>query len=446
MPEFYVDDGYSAKDMKRPQLQRLLEDVQRGDTYVVITTKLDRLSRKLYETLKMVETLQRHNTRYYCCNIDIDFSTPQGMLMLQQMGSFAEFEREMIRERVRDNLQSIAKKSSVTKKTFTRPCYGYNIVDGKYIIDPKQAEIVRMSVDMSMQGIGCRNIAKHLNELGMLTRYNKTWTETQIRLLLSRETLSGKIVYNRTYKKNGRTYVRPESEWIIIEDHHEPIIDEASFEELQAVMSTRKVAHKQADNSRWLLSGLIYCTHCGSKMKGVGYRDPNKFQKTSNSAIYLCSNYHKSGGCFHHFIRKNDVEGVVVDHIQSIAQGVGEKIVPMVAPRKEVVNERKLIEDQLRKIDQKMQKQIEAFEEDLISASDLKKARERLDQQRAALLSSLESMNEVATTNQVHSNVNKLLPDVLSTDRIIAKRAIRRVIERIEITDGSKVEIVFRNL
>lgn len=442
-PIFYVDDGYSGKDMKRPQIRRLLEDLKKGMYAIVITTKLDRLSRKLYETLKFLETLQLHGTRYYCCNMDLDFSTPQGMLMLQQMGSYAEFEREMIRERVRDNMLSIARKSTATKKAFTTPCYGYDVVDGKYVINQEEAKHVLIMVEMAMRGEGSRSIAKHINELGAKSKFNRSWSETTIRQLLSRETLYGQLVYNRSYKKNGRTLVRPKEEWIVIDNHHEPIISEEIYNELQSIMERRKVASKQADNSRYLLSGLLYCGHCDSKMKGIfinktKYPDRKTFK-------YLCSNYHKSGGCFYHAVFRDDLEAYIIEEIKYVAEHLESGKNQLVkAPKKEEVSHQHDFELQLKKLDQKMQKQIEAYEEDLISAADLKKARERIDQQRAAVMEMMQGAQQAAAADsddEVTSNAKKHLKSVLSEDRLESKVGIRQVIHKITITNGEKVKI-----
>lgn len=450
VPAFYIDDGYSGKDMKRPELSRLLADVQKGKYSVVITTKLDRLSRRLYDTLKMVEQFQRYDCRYKCINVDVDFSTPQGMLMLQQMGSFAEFEREMIRERVRDNMLSIARKSSETKKAFTVPCFGYDVVDGIYQINEHESKVVRMMVDWFLEGMGTREIAKRLNYSTppIKTRNGLSWQDASIKQILSKETLYGTLVYNRTYKKNGKTYTRPQEEWIVIEDHHPAIITKEEWQQIQSILEGRQIARKQADNERWLLSGLMYCGHCGEKMKGIftvrkKYPEPRNFR-------YICSGYTKKGLCFHHTIQRDEIEQLIHEELKDIATSAQPNRLQLVtsSPR-DSVDDRKQIEVRLEKLNQKMQRQIEAYEDELISAEDLKRARERIDQERKQLQSELDkllSSPDGGQSEKVADNAKRLSGKLNSENRLELKHAFRQLVSKIVIHNGGEVEVVYKGI
>lgn len=443
VPTFYEDDGYSAKDMRRPALTRLLEDVKKGKFDLVITTKLDRLSRKLSDILHIVESLSNHNCNYTSTSQAFDTSTPQGKLMLQMLGAFAELEREMISERVRDNMKSIARNS---KKAITVPCYGYDVIDGQFVINEEEAKNVRMMADMMLSGKGTRFIAKKLNDIGAKSKTGKHWSETTVRQLLERETLIGQMVYNRSYKKNGRTLIRPQEEWIVIEDHHEPILEEETFYEMQRLKDSRKHSNKHADNEKWLLSGLVICSHCGAKMIGKGYiKNYKKNNRSAEYLRYICSAYQKKGLCFHHQIDRDGLEQAIIYAVKQLSTVTQpNKLHLVVSHTKQEFNELEMLQARLRKLDQKMQKQIEAFEDDLISGQDLKRARERIDEERKTITQSIEEINlsgGSANNNKIVSNAKRLLNDVLSDDRLTVKNAIRKLVNQIVVTDGADVEI-----
>jgi site-specific DNA recombinase len=451
-PVFYVDDGYSGKNMKRPELTRLLRNVEAGEVAMVITTKLDRLSRKLYHTLKIIDQLQRCHCKYTCLNMDMDLNTPQGMLMLQNMGSFAEFEREMTRERVRDNLLSIARKASETKKAFTIPCYGYDTVDEKFVINEEEAENVRMIVNWLLEGYGPRLIATRLNspEYNVKTKVGGLWYPNTVRQLVKRETLFGALVYNRTYRRNGegKTLKRPKEEWIVIEDHHPAIIDRETWEEIQITLQGRKRSHKQANNERWLLSGLLYCGHCGHKMVGYArHKHVKATNKIQDYFRYKCAGYTEKGICYHHWIDRDDIENLVVDQLKEIAaSSQPSKLQLVISATKSNEDELRDLQIKLERLDQKMQRQIEAYEDELISADDLKRARQRIDDDRVRLhaeIDKLKSGETEGSVDKVASSVKKRENQIGSGDRLTQKNAIRQLIHSITIYNGEDVEIKY---
>lgn len=451
-PEFFIDDGYSGKDMRRPELSRLLQAVENGEIHLVVTTKLDRLSRRLYDTLKIVEQMQRHNCKYVCLNLSMDLNTPQGMLMLQNMGSFAEFEREMIRERVRDNLISIAKKSGVTKKAFTTPCYGYNLEDGRFVINEEEMRVVRMIGEWILNGDGPKLIASRLNSpvYNVRTKQGGYWHDNTIRNLMRRETLYGAFIYNRTYKRNGtgKQLTRPKEEWIVVEDHHPAIFDKDEWDEIQIALSSRKRSMKQTSNERWLLSGLLICGHCGGKM--AGYARHKKLESNGQMKDYFrykCQTYTSQGLCFHHWIDRDDIEELVIHRLKEISESMQPHLLQIaVSTSKSEDDEMRDLTIRLERLDQKMQRQLEAFEDDLISAEDLKRARQRIDEERSKIVAELERIkngDSRGSTDRVASHIRKRDSQLQSDDRLIQKNAIRQLIHSITIYNGEEVEIMF---
>lgn len=301
-PTFYIDDGYSAKNLNRPAIQRLLKDVQQRKIDVILTAKLDRFCRNLLDLLQTVDMLDEFKCNFVSASESFDTSTAVGRMVLQLLGVFAEFERERISERVKDNMLSIAKH---TNKAITQPCYGYDIVDGQYVINEQEAEYVRLMFDLAEQGHGHRMIAKILNERGAKTKRGKMWDQVNVKRLMQTETIAGIMVYNKRDSRNGKVVERDKSEWIIKENNHPAIIPPERFERVQEIFRSRSRARKHADNETYLLTGLVKCKHCGKNMKGSTSRHKTKYNEYTYYR-YICSSYVLGYGCKHHAVHRDD--------------------------------------------------------------------------------------------------------------------------------------------
>lgn len=431
-PTLYIDDGYSAGTLKRPAIKKLFKDVEKNKVDIVLTSKLDRFCRNLLDLLQTVEFLKTHNCNYVSASESFDTSTAVGRMVLQLLGVFAEFERERTRERVKDNMTSLAKN---TDKAITQACYGYDIIDGKYVINDIEARNVEYIFDLVEEGHGSRMIAKMLNDRGVTTKRGKLWDQTNVKRLIKTETLSGTRIYNKRKTENGKVVMRPESEWIISENNHPAIIEPERFKRAQDILKARGRGRRHADGETYLLTGLVKCGHCGGNMKGQTSRNKNKYGEYTYYR-YICSSYVSGYGCKYHAAHRDDIEKKVIDIIADIASSSNKKLkVKVVAKSSE--EELKELELQMDRINQRMQRQIEAYENLLISADDLKRARERIDLEREELQRKIEETkeNKKDSTKLVRAKTKRLLVDINSVDRLKSKIALRELIHRIILKD-----------
>ena len=110
VPDFYEDPGFSGGNMERPGLKRLLKDIQAGKIDIVVVYKIDRLSRSLADFAKMVEVFDNHMVSFSSVTQQINSATSMGRLMLNVLLSFAQFEREVTGERIRDKIAASKRK------------------------------------------------------------------------------------------------------------------------------------------------------------------------------------------------------------------------------------------------------------------------------------------------------------------------------------------------
>lgn len=440
-PKLYIDDGYSAKDLRRPAVQKLINDVQSNKISIVLTSKLDRLSRNLLDLLQTVDLFSEHDCNYVSASEGFDTSTAVGRMTLQLLGTFAEFERERNSERVKDNMLSLAKN---TNKAITQPCFGYDIIDRYYSINEEEAHFVRMMFDLAEEGNGHRKIAKILNDNGSVTKKGKMWDQINVKRLIQNETICGMMIYNKRETKNGKVVIRDKSEWVINEEHHQPIIPKERFDRVQEIMKSRSRAYKHADSETYLLTGLVVCKHCGRNMKGSTARHKSG-NKHYTYYRYICASYVLGYDCKHHAIHRDQIETAIINRIKNVSKLSVGQLDLTVSPSRNVQEEIKDLQNQLTKVNRKMQRQIEAYENELISGEDLKAARLRVEKEREELnekISRLASKKNVIVS--VKANVERLMHEVTSVDRLVAKAAIRQLIDKIFIEDGKEVTIAWK--
>ena len=141
VPDQYDDGGISGGTLERPALQRLLTDIEAGRIDVVVVYKIDRLSRSLMDFAKLVEVFDRHNVTFVSVTQSFNTTTSMGRLTLNILLSFAQFEREVTGERIRDKIAASRKKGMWMGGN---PPLGYDVKDRKLVVNAHEAATVLM--------------------------------------------------------------------------------------------------------------------------------------------------------------------------------------------------------------------------------------------------------------------------------------------------------------
>lgn len=166
----YDDPGYSGGNTERPGLKRLLADIEAGAIDIVVVYKIDRLTRSLADFSKMVEVFERQQVSFVSVTQQFNTTTSMGRLMLNVLLSFAQFEREVTGERIRDKIAAAKKKGLWMGGV---PPLGYDVVDRQLVVNQDEARVVRR-IFAEMLTIGSPTvIAQRLADEGVTT---KSWT------------------------------------------------------------------------------------------------------------------------------------------------------------------------------------------------------------------------------------------------------------------------------
>ena len=437
--QIFADYGESAKNMDRPEMQRLIKLVKRNKISVVATMAVDRLSRDLLDMLQFVELCEEHKTAYVCAALNFDTGTPIGRMVLQILAAFAEFERSMISTRVKSNMMDIAQKQG---RYLSVPPYGYEFDEHKnLVIVPEEAKWVRRIADMYIAGHGYRAIAIWLNENNVRTKKGKTWYTSTVRQMLTNELYAGTMIWNRRYlNKAGQQRWRDPSEWIVHEDAHPAIYSEEQWAEI-----TKRVKRKRPQGGerqlKFRLSGMLRCGYCGYAMGARRYsnKGPHKDRRT-----YICTGYQKKGDCQYHFIFMDEADQAVYEALEIFAGGMVD--IPEDALANATENRHLELERRTAAIDQKFQRQIQAFENGLISERDLKIARDRIEKEREVLEQERKRIQvEVPARDKIRQLVSKEAKQLLwlweNGELPVIQNTLRMIIDHIVVIDGKIAEI-----
>ena len=249
----YDDPGYSGGNTDRPALKRLLADIERGLIDIVVVYKIDRLTRSLADFAKMVDVFDLHDVSFSAVTQQINSATSMGRLMLNVLLSFAQFEREVTSERIRDKIAAAKRKGMWMGGV---PSIGYDVVNRQLVINDAEAAVVRRIFEEMLTIGSPTQIAANLTAEGITT---KAWTtqegQTRSGTRIDKKYLH-KLLRNRIYlgelSHKGNWYPGA----------HPPIIDRALWDKVHAVLAkdshARSVETKIRSRTDSLLRGLLY--------------------------------------------------------------------------------------------------------------------------------------------------------------------------------------------
>ena len=325
--KIYSDEGISAYSTRRPALQQLLADAKAKKFSLVLVHKIDRFSRNLKDLLMLVDELCSYGVGFKSATEPFDTTTSAGKLMFQQLGSFAEFERNRISERVFPGMVKGVQQGNWQGARFSPFGYTYNKQKKLLEIEKREANIVKLIYTMYLAGKSTHNISEYLNKKKYQTRTGKQFYNKFIGDILKNRIYTGKIVWNKKhYDKNQKTkkhykYIKNDpSKIIIAQGKHAPIIDEQDFEEVQKLLAEKKRTWRpRVKNKEYLLTSLLICAKCNHKYNGVSTISNHRTNKKKR--WYRCSGPYASHiRCTNRSIKAEDIEPEVTKIVAQLVQ------------------------------------------------------------------------------------------------------------------------------
>ena len=329
----YNDGGYSGGNLDRPALKELINDITNNLVYIVVVYKIDRLSRSLMDFSKLSDLFNRHNVSFVSVTQNFDTSNSMGKLMLNILLSFAQFEREMSVDRMRDKLRSQQRKGLWTGGNIP---FGYDVIDKKLIVNDNEAKIVKFIYDKFIETESINDVMYLTKELNYKSKSYTTIKKNKIKegnyfdrgniyFILTNKTYLGLIEnkrINEVYEGIHEVIITEEQfakvREILDKNRNDKIYYNRSKKEIITIDDRVVVKYNPNRNSNvpYLLKGLVKCKCCNSTLT------PTYTTKSDNKRVYR---YYKSNKSMKHktecnigSIQAEEIESVVLNEIYKI--------------------------------------------------------------------------------------------------------------------------------
>lgn len=333
--EEYYDASFTGTNFERPDFKRMLEDAKRGRINCIIVKDLSRLGRNYVEMGNYIERVFPFlNVRFIAVTDDFDSFRPGTDIMMPLKNIVNEFYAKDISKKV-----STAHRRKWTTDEYM--CgfapYGYlksKTEKNRIVVDEATAGNVRLIYKLFLEGKGYTPIAKYLNEQGIMSplmylkslgyqqnvKTNGVWTKTTVKSILTNQAYIGSAVHGKVVIEkynNIPLHATDPSEWVIVENTHEPLVDKETFEKAQERVKEISDAYfakeftKHPPNEKNLLKGKIVCGDCGKGMR----LSPG----TTKSYVYFCGTFSDgiNQACSRHKIDQEDVNKAVFAQISN---------------------------------------------------------------------------------------------------------------------------------
>lgn len=303
----YEDEGFSGGNLNRPGFKKMMADAKAKKFDAIVIYRLDRISRSISDFSTLIAELADRKIDFICIKEQFDTSSSMGRAMMYISSVFSQLERETIAERIRDNMQELAKTGrwlgGVTPTGYTSESVASITVDGKQRrscklhVLPEEAQLVRTVYDVYTETDSLTGTEAELLRRGMVTKTGKSFTRFSIKNILQNpvyvmadsavytyfkdrnaylyadetafDGTHGIMAYNRTTQVKGKTAtLNPMEEWTVTVGGHEGLIPSKMWLDAQASLERNKsksYRSSRSDGNKALLTGLVYCS-CGSRM------------------------------------------------------------------------------------------------------------------------------------------------------------------------------------
>lgn len=429
----YIDRARSAsKDIeKRTEFLRMIEDAESGDTFdVVLVYKLDRFARDRADSAIYKRRLKLAGVSVESATESLG-SGPESVIMESMLEGFAQYYSMELSQKIRRG-----QRESVAKRKFLggRVPYGFMIQDGRLVPDPVTSLAVKLVFEHANNGAAFTEIANIANAAGYRTQIGTPFSCPFVHRILHNKRYIGYYIYKD----------------VEVPDACEPIVSEELFESVQKRLKRERRRKKKYMDNEYLLSGKLYCGHCGELMQG----DSGTSETGKTYFYYSCyGKKKKRSGCHKANVRKDDIEAFVLAKARE--QLTSEVMGKLATDIFEVIDERQKRQDrtpalleQLKEVDRKISNIVDVIA-DGRSSSALTARLDKLEEEKEALQTSIEKERKARTRLITKEDIAEWLAKVklaeVESDRALIDAFIEKVV-LFDEDDGKnrKIQIFYR--
>lgn len=493
----FEDEGFSGGHMERPQFRQMMKNAENGELTQIVCYRLDRISRNIGDFAKLIEQLDALQIGFVSIKEQFDTSSPMGRAMMYIASVFSQLERETIAERIRDNMQELAKTGrwlgGTTPTGYESEAIEKITVDGKIrkafqlTVIPEEAKLVQLIYDKFIETNSLTQTETFLLQHDYRTKNNLRFTRFAIKNILENPVYMiadaesygyylkqgqklfaeerefdgrhGIMAYNKTIQKRGKTHeTRETDDWIIAVGNHNGLVSGATWIKVQRQLEQNKSkSYRKPRSNVALLSGLLICENCREHMRPKLSRRRNPQGEMIYS--YLCSLKERSRmkNCDMKNPNGNKLDELVCNEIRKLSYEPSAFVRELCECRQLLQKDTDLAAADLARL-HRLYGETEGEIRSLVSV--LAKARgtaseeyiireiDELDQKCKGIQSKIEDLESIAQKQSLSEVEFDLIRDCLSSFRhtfdsmsVEQKRAILGIIVKKVVWDGEQAHI-----
>ena len=470
LQKIYADEGSSGTSTrKRTQFNAMIQAARAGRLDLIITKEVSRFARNTVDTLAYTRELRQRGIGVLFLSDNINSLDADGEFRLTIMASVAQEESRKTSIRVKWG-QSRSMEQGIV---FGSSLLGYHVANGRMSIDPAGAQTVKLIFYKYLnEQKGAGTIAKELQEAGILSsRGNLKWSAPTVLKILKNEKYCGDLVQKKTYTPDYLSHQKKanhdEESLIVLRDHHEPIIDRATWHTVQREIARRRRSDSPTSGygNRYPLSGKIKCAHCGSSFVSR----PKKTKSGRPYKVWRCGKatlegkLHTDGqgsslGCDIGRQLRDDVATNLLKHSVQAVQMDSERIVrnlsriveSVLKDNQDVENcEKQQLERELEREQMKKQRILEEFLDRTISKADFQFMKQRCDDQIAQIIQQIEDIkkqqgkdaNLTSSKKDIRETIKKIVAGDCATETFYG-----HLLHHMTVDSSGRVEVALNLL
>ena len=464
----YIDDGWSGTSFDRPDFQRMIGDIEAKKVNMVITKDLSRLGRDYIMTGHYMERyFPEKRVRYISLLDGIDTGVESSA---NDITPFRAIMNDMYAKDISKKIKSV-KRDKQRKGQFIggKPMFGYKMhptEKKQIVVDEEAAQIVRRIFAMALEGVSCRKIATQLNEdhvptpatyagltIGNPGPYTGLWSSERISEMLQNETYIGNMVQGRTVKisyKSKKCLRQARENWVVVENTHEPLVDEETFQKVQMLVSSRKRTKSRTYD--FLLRGLIFCHECGYPLATLNRKNAAGEERL----FFVCRTYQrftKAGVCTCHSIKEQTVTEAVLAKVREVCQAYlnADELLPMAQKAVEAARAADSTEAEIQALRNRidtMTANLDRMYMDKLSGilneDDFQRIYLKVKSDRAKLEDQLKELEKKKESPAKAEDEAKELVQRFLENACTSRELLVSLIERIELSEDKQLYIKFR--
>ena len=459
--EVFADEGTSGTNTKkRKEFNRMIECARRGEMDLIITKEISRFARNTMDSIQYTRELKKYGVGVIFMNDNINTLDQDAELRLTIMSSIAQDESRRTSERVKWG----QKRRMEAGVVFGRSLLGYDVKDGKITVNEEGAKVVRLVFHKFVnEGKGTHVIARELCEDGIYPMRVKEWSNTVILRMLRNEKYCGDLVQKKTYTpdylSHEKKYNRGEEEFVIIKDHHEPIVSRELFDKANRILDERSLSQegKSKHSNRYPFSGKIKCGICGSsyvaryrtRQDGSKYKSWRCGEGAKNGSPHI----DKAGnavGCSGHSIRDEDAVHIMYLVTKNLQYNKKRVINNLIKTIRSVLNDTSFKAD-IGELQKKIKSEIEKRDRLLELYTDGGITKEEYGESRAKIDAQINELNEriagIESGGIMQRQKEELLADItaavseLADGVEYADEFYRNILDKMVIVDSETIDV-----